>query len=409
MKKTLLFVAYGGGHVNALLPIIRVLSKTPDYNIEVLGLTTAAATLEKEGVPCFGFRHLITEDDKSALFWGEKLAGGTNHQLVSSEETVAYLGLSYMDLINRHGEEEAQRLYATKGRQAFLPLSIMERLLESNRPDLIVATSAPRTEQAAILAAGKMGIKAVCIVDLLCTREVKWVGQKGYANKICVLADFVRELILKAGRSQDEVIVTGNPAFDALTQPDLNRKGGEFRTHRGWGTDLVILWASQIEPEKHPVTGAPGNPALPRQIESELFKIIQRHPKWRLVIRPHPNEPVPVNKLPERTELSLQTDDPSVLLKGVDVVVSMSSTLGLEGALIGKPLISLNMSLSATYIPFAKMGIAKGVDCLEDLEDGLLDVFEGRWKMTAKLPKVGGATHNVVQVINELLTSDKPY
>ena len=124
-----------------------------------------------------------------------------------------------------------------------------------------------------------------------------------------------------------------------------------------------------------------------------------------MVIRPHPNEPEPVNKLPERTDLSLQTDDPSVLLKGVDVVISMSSTLGLEGVLIGKPLISLNMSLTATYIPFAKMGIAKGVDCLEDLEDGLLDVFEGRWKMTAKLPKVGGATHNVVQVINELLTN----
>jgi len=155
MKKTLLFVAYGGGHINALLPVIRVLSKIPDYNIEVLGLTTAAAILEKEGIPYFGFRHLITEDDKSALSWGEKLAKDTNHQSVTHEETVAYLGLSYMDLINRLEKDEAERLYAEKDRKAFLPLSVTEKLFEKIRPDLVVATSAPRTEQAAILAAQK--------------------------------------------------------------------------------------------------------------------------------------------------------------------------------------------------------------------------------------------------------------
>ena len=70
MKKVL-FVAYGGGHVNMVIPVAKKLMAQPGFYVEVLGLTTARHVLEKENIPCFGFSDL--EVNSKALAIGEKL------------------------------------------------------------------------------------------------------------------------------------------------------------------------------------------------------------------------------------------------------------------------------------------------------------------------------------------------
>ncbi|MDH5763285.1 MAG: hypothetical protein OEZ51_09895 [Nitrospinota bacterium] len=404
MKKTILFVAYGGGHISALLPIIQVLSKTPDYNIEVLGLTTAVATLEKEGIPHFSFRHLITDADKSALSWGEYLAKNTSHQSVTKEETIAYMGLSYMDLINRHGEEEAQRLYSENGRQAFLPLSVMETLFKRIRPDLVVTTSAPRAEKAAILSARKLNIPAVCLVDLFGLWEVEWIKNPQYADKVCVLSEYVKNIFTNAGRNPDDIIITGNPAFDRLAQQSLLKKSRELRVQRNWKDSKVILWCSQPEPQAHPLTGNPGDPELPRKIENILIDLLPRHPQWRLVLRPHPNDNVQFHNLPERVEVSSSQDDLEILLHAMDCIVTMTSTVGLQGAMLGKPFLTIEMSVCTPYAPYSDMGIAYGVDTMTDIEEALINILDKNWGPEIPPPiSDGRATNNVIRVIQAML------
>ena len=62
--------------------------------------------------------------------------------------------------------------------------------------------------------AGKLNIPSVCIVDLFAVKEVAWVGEPGYADKVCVLSEFVKNTLMRAGRNDKDIIVTGNPAFE---------------------------------------------------------------------------------------------------------------------------------------------------------------------------------------------------
>lgn len=68
--KTILFVTYGGGHVNMLIPVIRSLIEKFGFNCLVMGLTTAAMQLSRHGIPSLGFASLLRGDDDKALSTG---------------------------------------------------------------------------------------------------------------------------------------------------------------------------------------------------------------------------------------------------------------------------------------------------------------------------------------------------
>ncbi|MCF8719387.1 hypothetical protein [Nitrospina gracilis] len=402
-KKKILCVAYGGGHVNMIVPVAHALRANPEYDVTVLGLTTAGTVLEREGIPHIGFRDLVREDDRRALEIGERLAEGLSNPAVPHAETVAYLGLSYQDLIEKHGEAEAARLYEEKNRRAFLPTTVFKRLYEEMQPDFVVATNSPRAERAALMTASKMNIPSVCIVDSFALIEYEWIRENDYATKICVWLDSIKDFLVGKGRNADDILVTGNPAYDFLAQEDLAPQAQALRRQKGWGDRKVILWASQFLPAVHPRTGKAGDSDLPRKVDARLFELLERHPDWQLVLRLHPSETRPVDALPDRAEFSPLADDLNVLLKACDAVVSFTSTVGVKGMLLGVPFITLDFSVYAEDAPFSKLGLARGVENLDDLETVLTEVLKEQWKPAVSLPHFGRATENILGVIASIL------
>ena len=130
------------------------------------------------------------------------------------------------------------------------------------RPDLLVATNSPRAERAAIVEARALGIPAVCIVDLFAIDEVRWIGQAGYADRICVLNEAVRDFLVAAGRSRTK---WPSPAIRPSMRCSIRRvrAGRALRREHGWEGKRVLLWPAQVEPALHPFNGGPGDPALP--------------------------------------------------------------------------------------------------------------------------------------------------
>jgi len=370
-KKKVFFIAYGAGHIAMLIPVIKQLRKEGAIDVIVIGLTTAREKLERAGIPYLGYLDLVKEtanyDQVKDL--GERLAAALPAGTVPIEESVAYLGANYVELIESLGEEAASARYQAEGRQAFLPVNFMKWVLEKYRPDLVVATNSPRTERAAILAAGALGIPALCLVDLFALQEVAWIGQPGYADRICVLSAGVKDMFIAHGRKDAEVVITGNPAFDPLAAPELVHARDSVRRAHGWSDcDKVILFASQVEPLKHPFIDLQGDPALPRDIEKTLCRIVEKHSDYRLIVRHHPSETVEPAKMSARVEIGDKSENLATLLHSVDVVVVMSSTVGLEAALIGKPVVSVDMSVFTPDAPYASMGISLGVGRLDTLE-----------------------------------------
>lgn len=365
--KRVLFVGYGGGHVRMLLPVARLLRERGLAEPVFLGLTTARAEVEAAGFSCLGFIEFVNEGDAAALEQGRALAARLGSQAISFEESAAYLGLSYADLVREHGAERAAALYAAHGRQAFLPVATLERILSRVKPDLLVATSAPRAERAGFLAARRLGIPAVCLVDLFAAYEIDWLREPGFADRICVLNERVRDRLVSAGRRGDEVIVTGNPAFDGLLDPSVRERGAALRQARGWEGRRVWLWASQVEPESHPCQPGRGDTLLPMRIAQELQRITRARADMQLVIRPHPSEGEYRIGPGPRQSLSPRGENLHELLQACDGVVVLTSTVGLEARMAGCAVVQVTGSLYTPDAPYLAYGIADAAVPLEGL------------------------------------------
>jgi CDP-glycerol glycerophosphotransferase (TagB/SpsB family) len=210
-------------------------------------------------------------------------------------------------------------------------------------------------------------------------------------------------MFLKYGRKHQEIVVTGNPAFDQLTKPEIIRAGMQLRHDRGWNDGRkIILWASQIEPERHPFANLAGDPLLPRKVESVLRNIVASDKKLRLVVRYHPSERAYFHPAP-RIDFSPISDSISTLLHAVDVVVVTASTVGLEAALAGRKVISIDTSVFTPDTNYEILGISKGVTNLENLESVLREELVQLNDVYAQVINNRTSVERVLDVIDSLI------
>lgn len=401
--KTVLFVAYGSGHIKMLVPVAQALAASGLGRPVMLALTTAAPAARAAGLDVVQFKDFVVAGDAPALDHGRRLMAGLGAPVADAEETAAYLGLSFSDLVADVGLVQAESRYLDKGRQAFLPVATLTRILKKIKPDMVVATNSPRAERAAILAAGQLGIPSVCVVDLFAIDEVQWIGDAHYADRVCVLNDSVRQFLIASGRREEQVVVTGNPGFDALNDAAAVVQGQQLRAAQGWADKRVVLWPNQVEPAVHPFDGRNGNPDLPAQALDQLTDwVLSRHDVV-LCIRARAGEHAPVIPVDPRVVLTGQDWPLAPLLHAADLVVTLSSTVGLEGHMAGCRLVQVLGSVFDAAMPLASYGIADEAVSLVP-EQPFLQALN-RWVMAPRraaqrpLP----ATGQVLAVIGGLL------
>jgi hypothetical protein len=402
-----LFVTYGGGHVAMAIPAIQEMRRR-GWKTTVLGLTTAGKRLRAAGIPFLGFRDLLRPDDHRALAHGERLLK-ENHTIntdISTDESIAYLGLSYADLEDRVGIDEARRQYAEKKRHAFLPVGPLTRLIQSEKPDVVIATSSPRAERASILAAKELGIPSVVMMDLF-GKEWDYFYDPGYGDTTLVFAPIVFEDYLRRGRSPSNLIMTGNPSFDRLASPGFAEEGLKWRVQHGLSGKQVILWAAtSMLTAEHRL-----------QVLRELSNCVTRNPDWTVLFRPHPSMGEFQGPFPPGCMLVDNRIDLAIHLHAADCVMVTISTCGIEAALLDKPVIKLRFVdpsysiFDASYprmdalAPYEEMGIAAPVMRLEDLEPTIVSVLPGGSNAESlrlarrSLPSIGTATAKVADAI----------
>ena len=357
-EKTVLFVAYGSGHIKMLIPVAQALAVSGYGRPVVLALTTAAPAARAAGLDVLQFKDFVTPDDTVALAHGRRLMAALGAPVADAEETAAYLGLSFADLVADLGLAQAESRYADKGRQAFLPIATLTRILKKIKPDLVAATNSPRAERGAIVAAGQLGIASVCVVDLFAIDEVQWIGAPDYADRVCVLNESVRQFLIASGRRAEQLVVTGNPGFDALNDSAAIAQGQQLREAQGWADKRVVVWPNQVEPAVHPFDGRRGNPGLPGQALEQLMAWVLSRQDVVLCIRARAGELAPVIPVDSRLVLTGQDWPLAALLHAADMVVTLSSTVGLEGHLVGCRLVQVLGSIFDDAMPLASYGVA---------------------------------------------------
>jgi hypothetical protein len=171
-----LFVAYGGGHAKALLPVARLVQAQGLAQVVFLALTTAAGPVREAGLPTIGFADLLEGSDAQALRHGERLLDSLSVQAASREESVAYLGLSYAELEADVGVQAAADRYRQYGRQAFLPVRVLERALHRWQPACVLTTNRALNALRCWPPGAWVFPVCACLIFLACGSASGWCG-----------------------------------------------------------------------------------------------------------------------------------------------------------------------------------------------------------------------------------------
>lgn len=402
--KKVLFVTYGSGHVRMVVPVAKALAQSGIAHPLVLALTTAAPVVQDAGLKILQFKDFLSNNnaaDQAAVAHGQRLMRAMSGPIADPEETAAYLGLSYQELVESSGPQAAERQYQRDGRQAFLPVATLRRIVEQVAPSLVVATNSPRAERAAIMAARSLGLPSVCLVDLFCLDEVKWIGEPGYADKVCVLNRSVKDFLLSAERTDAEVVVTGNPSFDDLANPQHIARGAQLRQDRNWGDKHVLLWPTQVEPSFHPFNGTTGDAGLPERALKLLMNWVLARSDCVLCIRPRAGLAPLVLPDDPRIVVTGQDVDLPALLQAVDLVVTLNSTVGLQGHLAGTRLVQILGSVFDHAMPLKRYGMADEAVALDGLAAALNRCIRLPRNPSNQLQR--NAAANVLEVIRGFL------
>lgn len=383
-SRRLLAVAYGGGHVAMLLPVLGELRRRhPRWDIQLLALTTARRAAQAAGWDCLGYESLLplldAQEREQALRLGQELQAGNSHPDVAVSETLAYLGINAWSLRCQLGEQEAARRLAERGRQAFHPRLLFERVLRALRPELLLSTNSPRSEQAALEAAQALGIPSLAVLDLFAQPGDPFAARGQRPDRVCVLAEAVRDNLLAAGWEPERIAVTGNPAFDALHDAAAREQARELRLRwaRRWGREpgRLVLLATQPEAQPHPGSPWPAGDALALAMEQRARAWVEQRPEASLVVRHHPNHWHRAQRAPDTAQVhfSVPADEPiEPLVLAADAVVVQTTTVGLQAAVAGRPVLSLRCSPGALRgLDYAALGVARGVADLDELPAAL--------------------------------------
>jgi len=389
-------VAYGGGHMRMLVPVARELVSR-GAQVTLLPLTAAIAEARASGLSIRTLTELIGDwpDRDRILGLGRSIALVSGHPAISDEETQAYHGLGLSDLIERLGEGPARTHFAAHGRKAFHPTRSWARLLANIRPDLIVSTNAPRSESAALAAARRSGIPSLCVTDHFLVYEVDYVAKAGHGDLITVLGGAVEDFLVAHGRPRKEVRVTGNAAFDQVFDAAHAHEATEFRQTRGLEDARLVLW-----PQQSKAAQVGGKTLIrPEQIAPHLLQVLDLDPRTRLIVRPHPN--APDGGFSTRHPSVLFEPEPpiEVLIHAADIVVQQSTTVGIQAALCGKPVVTIGNS---GIPPFAEYGLATDIPGPEGLMQAL-SLASPPDPSRLRAPTDGHSAGRVADVAAELL------
>ncbi len=368
-----LFVSYGGGHIEMCLPVIRALrEREPACDVRLMALTTAYGAARRAGESPLGYRDFCDgPQGERALRHGEMLLPGNEHPDVSRAESLAYLGLNFLEWVDESGEAAAMQRWREAGRQGFLPVNFFKKVLARLEPDGVVATNSPRSEHAAIIAAAALGIPSLTMLDLFALPGDPFAARKLHADRITVISEAARENLVKAGVPPSRIFVTGNPAFDVLAGAQAAAEGATWRQARGWDDRCIVLWAGHREPSDAQPAHWAGS-GLGQAVQDRLVQWVASRDDVCLAVRYHPNEWHEFRAPAAHPRVHWSRPDQEgllpVLMASSQGVVQ-ATTVGAQAYTAGKQVVALGFSplVRRTGMDYAALGMARRADDLESM------------------------------------------
>lgn len=401
MKKKILFVTYGGGHVRIVIPIIEELISRK-HEVSILGLTSSVKDLKKYKYDYKNIRDYLSLFDyieqKKILEYGELVIDDAfdDKSGLDKDDIKVYLGINLWDLsLQYENFDKCLNEFKLNGRRGFFPINLMERIIRYENPDVLVVTSGQRSEKAAAIVANKMDIQVVRIIDLLGENLVI-----PYDAKVCVMNDYAKNNILESNSkiNTNDVFVTG--------QPNIELKYN-YR-------DQIKFYQNNNLDKYEKKVSFFSQPNIPYRsiVFKEYIKLFESNSNYFGVWKLHPNEDISlydnlVNQLPPNL-IVVKDDDTNVLIEESNLVITFYSTVGLQAIVAGKLLLVINLTKKDFPIDYAKLGCAKLVRNVSDFQNTINYLLKNNinndefYDARNKLKAPNNAAKNISNVIENI-------
>lgn len=400
MNKVLL-VTYGGGHAKIIEKIYEELSKTNKYEIVLLGLTSAVPYFKKKGISVKSiadYDYKVTCRIEDVL---ELMPDYKKNIHMTQAEHERYNLISIDNLLRQYTFSQAKILLEKFSRRVYLPVDFMTHVIEMEKPDLVITTTSPRMERAALISAKKLKIKSISIEDLFAERRDidisidKYLGTKlyseTYGDYIFVMNQLVKDKLIDYGIDSSRVFITGNPNFDNLLKYNKMTIKSNYNNRKQNNFKLLYLAQQSVYFDL---------------IVSELKRIVNYN-KYYLTIKLHPNQR---NTYSNSFNITYTNENLYENILSADLAITEYSTSGLEALIINKKLLSIQLDdLNIKVIPFEKFDntlLIKDINQLEGVIKILLE--SGFIKNEINISQDFVSSQRCIAIIKQIINNEAP-
>ncbi|MCT7648030.1 hypothetical protein [Aliarcobacter butzleri] len=408
-----LFVSYGGGHINIINEVIKEIIKYKNIDFKVLALTTAydksvSLFSNKYIKKISDYKDLFKKDIEKINYYGSLILEDNYNASsgISKEDTLIYLGLSMFELVQTHGEQKAFDLYNKKKRQAFLPVNIMKKILEYEDISLVVTTTSPRFEEASLIAANELGIETIQILDLF--GELYPLPR---ANHIICMNNYISESLKRQGLIENKYYHFGQPAIEKTVKNILSVDKVIIKNKLELNSNKILLYATQ-KPNIYNEDFSYHNFAGYETINDNIFSIFEfLYEKYNIniLVRLHPNEDFnDYKKWFDKYNFVQYINNKCNLEESLaicDVLLNQASTVSVEAISANKDVFTFKYHLDKTFpLPAVMNEPFIFSDGFEELKQKLSLYFENK----LKTKKTGNflaldSVENILKLIEDLV------
>jgi len=237
-------------------------------------------------------------------------------------------------------------------------------------------------------------------------------------DTICVMDEFAKKEMLKAGFPVDRIEITGQPHFETVIkkQKEITRQEiKKFKNKLDINYGKNVVFASEPLTKDHGVDLGYSQFSIFKEVFLCLEKIAKKENKINMIFKLHPRDDKrSVNKLISGLNknnnlriIILEKAAPQLLISSVDLIIGMSSMFLIEGALVNKPIISVQIALDGrakrknTFI-LDKIGYGKTIFKRNELMDEIKNKL--KHKVCDKILNFpGNSSEKVIKSIDRLI------
>ena len=248
--------------------------------------------------------------------------------------------------------------------------------IEKEKPHLFLAIEVNYILRNAIRHCKSLGIKTLIVQHGTPNKYSLHSFAPFEADCFAAWGDFTKEFLVKNEVEPERIVVTGGPVFDKTIS--LKPDKVKIYTELGIGPDSkrIIVFTTQGQ-------GAGFRPST-EEIESGIIETIKAASQYQdvlLLFQVHPGQSVEdIQKVAEKADHSgvrvIKYHDTESLMAVSDGVITFFSTTAIDALILGKPLLTINLSDDRDFYPFVPMGAAFGAYTKEEIMPAFKKLIE---------------------------------